>query len=264
LTLTRVTSTKWTAVGSSQAPVRGEIGGLTLSNDGGSPNTVIDIAVGSATSDDNSVYMTLGSAYTKSIASNWAVGTGNGGLDTGSVAASTWYHVYLIQRTDTGVVDALLSLSATSPTMPTSYTKKRRIGAIKTDGSSHILAFVQNGDEFLWATPVNDISTTTLGTTPTLIALSVPLGVKVNALMRCFFSNASGAQFLINSPDETSTAANTPSGNLTSVTTSTVPMQATLAVRTNTSSQIRAVASAASSTLTEATYGYIDSRGKFN
>ena len=47
--------------------------------------------------------LSLASAYTKTT-SAWGVGTGNGSLDTGSIANSTWYHVYLIKRVDTGVV----------------------------------------------------------------------------------------------------------------------------------------------------------------
>ena len=48
--------------------------------------------------------MLLASAYTKTTGS-WAVGSGNGGLDTGTITNSTWYHVFLMQRPDTEVVD---------------------------------------------------------------------------------------------------------------------------------------------------------------
>ena len=57
-------------------------------------------------------------------------------MDTGSVANNTWYHVHLIKRPVTGVVDVLFSLSATAPTLPTSYTIFRRIGSMRTDGSA--------------------------------------------------------------------------------------------------------------------------------
>ena len=104
----------------------------------------------------------------------------------------------------------LISLSATSPTLPTNYTKKRRIGSIRTDGSSHILAFSQNGDEFLWAAAFGDVNTSSLGTTATLLTLTVPTGVKVNALIRTVVGGDAGG-ILINSPDENSTAYQLPS-----------------------------------------------------
>src|SRR5256885_5414609 len=92
--------------------------GLTLSNNASNPSTTFAVAVGAASSDDaaigSRVLMTLTSAFTKTTAV-WAVGTGNGCLESGSVAPSTWYHVFLIQRTDTGVVELLCSRDFASP-----------------------------------------------------------------------------------------------------------------------------------------------------
>lgn len=241
---------------------RGYISGCSLSNDSGTPNTIIDISAGVVCSDDQSTLMKT-AAITKTTGS-WTVGTGNGGLDTGSVAASTWYHIYIIERLDTSVVDALISTSATSPTLPTNYTVKRRIGSIKTDGSSHLLAFNQNGDEFLWAAVVQDISISTLSTSGTLQALaSVPSGVKVNALLNVQISNAStAAAVVVASPDANSAGA----GPTTAVAVSQVNSQGfsfPLNVRTNTSQQVRAVSSVASTSLSLSTYGWVDTRGRF-
>jgi len=124
--------------------------------------------------------MTLTAAITKTTGA-WAVGSGNGGLDTGTVANSTWYHVYLIERPDTSVVDVLFSTSATAPTMPTGYTKKRRIGSILTDGSAHIIAFIQVGDRFQWSTPVADVNANNPGTSAVTRTLTVPTGIIVEA-----------------------------------------------------------------------------------
>jgi len=78
--------------------------------------------------------MTLASGLTKRLDANWAVGTNQGGLDTGSIANTTYY-VWLIQRSDTGVVDALFSLSSTSPTMPSNYDRKRLVGSFSRVGA---------------------------------------------------------------------------------------------------------------------------------
>lgn len=104
--------------------------GLGLTTNATDAANDIDIAVGSAAADVSPYYlMQLTSALTKRIDAAWAVGTNQGGLDTGSVANSTYY-IWLIQRSDTGVVDALFSLSSTAPTMPTNYDRKRRIGSL--------------------------------------------------------------------------------------------------------------------------------------
>src|SRR5438045_2280633 len=113
----------------------GVLYGCTLSAAGAT--ATFGIAAGTASG------MVLASAYTKTTAA-WAVGTALGALDTGAIANNTWYHAFLIERTDTGVVDVLISLSPTAPTMPASYTIKRRIGSMKTDGSAQWKAFSQN------------------------------------------------------------------------------------------------------------------------
>ncbi len=121
--------------------------GLVLSNNSGDANNDIDIAVGAAIDDSGTDAMVLSAILTKRSDAAWAVGTGNGGMDTGTKPANGWLYVWLIKRPDTGVVDALFSISPTSPTMPTSYTLKRRLGAVRTS-SSNILVFEQFGDEF--------------------------------------------------------------------------------------------------------------------
>lgn len=163
--------------------LRGYIGGLTLSNNSGSPQTTINTASGVAASDDATTLMRL-AAFTKNANAAWAVGSGNGCLATGSsLSNNMWYHVFVIARTDTGVVDQLCSTSL-SPTLPTSYTKKRRIGSFRTNSSAQILQFRQNADEFLWMSPFYDVNAQYLPSAQRgEIVLSVPTGVVVNALI---------------------------------------------------------------------------------
>jgi hypothetical protein len=241
------------------------LSGLTMSNNGGVPNSQIDIVAGVAADALNVEVIRLTSAISKSTASGWAVGTGNGGMDTGTVAASTWYHLWLIRRPDTGVVDALFSTSATSPTMPTSYTQKRRLGSVLTDGASHLIAFSQLGDEFLWSTPVADKSAFNVTSTSQLITLTVPTNVKVRAKFRVLYANSAAAGLaLIQSPDESTQAANTPTGNINlDAPSAGVGTAGNFEIRTNTSAQIRAVsAQAGNDLLYVITYGWIDRRGR--
>lgn len=70
--------------------------------------------------------------------------SGASGLDTGSEGSSTWYYVWLIGKTD-GTIDALLSASATAPTLPSGYTYKGRVGVVRNNSSSDFEGFQQRG-----------------------------------------------------------------------------------------------------------------------
>lgn len=61
---------------------------------------------------------------------------GAGGLDTGGVAASTWYYAYGITKDD-GTKALIASLSSAAPTLPVGYTKWARIGSFRTDGTAN-------------------------------------------------------------------------------------------------------------------------------
>lgn len=250
------------------AALKGHIHGLTLSRDAGDTSNDIAITAGEAASTETDpVLMVLASALTKQVDVAWAVGTGNGGLDTGSVANTT-YHVWLIQRSDTGVVDALFSTSASSPTMPTNYDRKRRIGSIVRAGGTN-RAFAQNGDEFTWSSSAGDVTANNPGTSAVTRTLTVPLGIVVDAVVHVGVRNDNNAVFAaalvapldaaddvpINGSYATTPAANLDSGRFATVMTR---------VKTNTSGQInsRLSASDADVTLNIYTRGYIDRRGR--
>lgn len=126
--------------------------------------TTFSVAPGGVGDDTFVSTILLGASITKSL-SAWAVGSGNGSLDTGAIAASTGYYVYLIKRPDTQVVDVLISLSATAPTMPTNYTLKRMIGWVLTNGSSQLVQWIGYvGGEQAWSVLTADVNDATLTT----------------------------------------------------------------------------------------------------
>jgi hypothetical protein len=138
------------------------ISGLITSNDTDTDHD-IQIAAGKARGDGDAYNLALAAALTKQIDAAWAVGDDQGGLDTGTVANSTMYAIWLIKRSDTGVVDALFSTSFTSPTMPANYDSKRLIGALATDGSANIIEYTQVGDYFAYkSATIQDVSDNTL------------------------------------------------------------------------------------------------------
>lgn len=144
--------------------------GLKITNDSGTPNSKIDITAGQVT------LTTAGgqvvSRTNVSLIVNFTLNGANG-LDTGSLAASTWYYVYVI---DNGAGAAALgSLSATAPTLPSGYSYKCRLGAVQTDGSSNFFRTLQLGNRASYkATAATNttapfvITTTTGSTSPTV------------------------------------------------------------------------------------------------
>lgn len=129
---------------SGQAPIYGVQGAfknLTASANGTSANVSVsadEIVVENA----SNAYKTLRSV---SLTINTA-NSGANGLDTGTLAASTWYAVFVIAKDD-GTTAGLMSTSSSAPTMPSGYTYKARVGWIRTDGTGnkYPLGFTQKG-----------------------------------------------------------------------------------------------------------------------
>jgi hypothetical protein len=236
------------------------LAGLVLSTAGGSGT--FGISAGEASDSTNVASMLLASAYTKTTAS-WAVGTGNGGLDTGAIANSTWYHVFVIQRVDTGVVDILFSLSPSAPTLPTGYTLFRRIGSMKTDTSAHWFLFYQFADQFLWDAPPTDLSNFALNATPVAKVLSTPLGVFVLAQILVELSNSTtNGVAKLYYPNGNAQSAGAPNAQIVTQVNG-VAVAVEVQVRTNASSQIEAVGNASvNNSLSLVTVGWFDSRGR--
>jgi hypothetical protein len=273
-TLYNDTGSAWTQVaGSVQGALAEQFTGLTLSNGVTNPSSTIGIAAGGASSDDATitarVMMILPSAFTKTTAT-WVAGTAAGCLDTGTVAASTWYSVFLIQRTDTGNVDVLCSASATAPVMPTNYTKKRRLGSILTDASVAINFFTQRAVFwFTWATPsALNVNQTNPGSPAAAVTATAttPNGVVTQALLNVSLENGSTANLPIYF-SALSDADLAPSNTATPLTTAAQTGLATPAhmggqtwVWTNTAQayRFRTVASGASDVLRIVTVGWYD------
>ena len=183
---------------------RQRIWGLTYANNAGDATNDIDIAAGGCMDATGAYWISL-SALTKQSDAAWAVGTAAGGLDTGAVGNSD-YFIWAIARSDTGVTDILFSLSATAPTMPTSYDYKRLIGWFRRSGGTIVgfktMELSGGGLRMRWKTPVADASNVSLTTTYATVVLSVPLGLAVKAFgnVAC---NAGGNGLNIREPGTT-------------------------------------------------------------
>lgn len=245
---------------------RSYLSGLALST-AADANNDLTIAIGSCRDSTDAASLALASALTKQSDAAWAVGTNAGGMDTGTKPTSATLHIWLIKRLDTGVVDALYSISETAPTMPTNYTVKRRIGSRRTDSSGNIINMHQYGDvNYFDTVQALDVDDSAQGTTAITRTLLVPLGLQFEAIINAMVTAASGVMAVsFTNLDLTDTA---PSITATPLSQLTVPNGAgqmasgQLRIITNTSGQIRTRSTNASTTVRIATAGWVDRRGK--
>jgi len=155
--------------------------GCTLSNDGVSPLTVLDVAIGTYTDITGSIYIPLTAPFTKSIAGPWLVGTGQPGMGAGVVASpNEWLHVFSIAST--AGTDIYFDTSTTAANKPPGTTAEAYLGSFKLSAASQIIPFTQNGQQFLYNTPINDVVSFSTRT-PTLVTLSTPLGLVTEPLI---------------------------------------------------------------------------------
>jgi hypothetical protein len=127
-------------------------------------------------------------ANTGSLTLNTAT-SGANGLDTGSLAANTWYYVYVIYNGTT--VSCLMSASSTAPTLPSGYTfSSGPISAVYLDGSKNIIGFTQFGRDYQFVVGSNlsglpSLATGSAGTVhataatfvSVAIGTAIPLGI---------------------------------------------------------------------------------------
>lgn len=330
---------------------RAYLAGLGTTNNAGTPNTKLDVAVGASRDSTDAFNIVVSALKTIDCTT-----TGANGLDIGALGNSLWYYVYAIAKADntaaalasqspsitattitvtiaspgvvtwtkhglgigapvvftttgalpTGITAGTtyyvkvvpsadtLQIAATqggsvintsgsqsgvhtgtsSPAMPSGYLYRRRIGAFKTDASAHILAFYQNGDEFLWASPPFDVNNVSVTTTASLLTLSVP-SVRVLANLNIFHNQQANTQAIyLSSPDQTDVApaASTSAGQAAPLSTignsyqgsgsAAVLVTAQARVWTNASAQIRARSNAGTEKIGIATVSWMDRRGR--
>ncbi len=131
-------------------------------------------------SDSTNVYSFATSAITKQIDATWAEGNNLGGCsnaaDSGAVQANTYYGVFVLSKpTALTTSDAIFAKTkanalADSNVVAAGFTICRLVGYVLTDGSSNIIAFINDGDgNILWDVIVDE----TISTSATRVALTV-------------------------------------------------------------------------------------------
>lgn len=147
--------------------------GLKITNDTVTPDEIIDISTGSIL-DSTGVYQLTSDA----VLSPSIVVSGFNGLDTGTVAASTVYAVYLVaDPVSQQEMGAVFSLSLTGPLMPFGYSAYALIGFVTTDGTSDILVGTWTGGNdtrrtFVYDAPIATAVTAGNATAYTAVSLA--------------------------------------------------------------------------------------------
>lgn len=256
--------------------LRSYLAGMILSNDATTANAVLDIAAGQAADSANVTMIALGQTFFKSTGGAWAAGPGAGGspktgMGTGlTIANATWYHVCAI--INAAAADVYFDTDAAcTANSPASTTARRRVGSFLTDGSAHIIAFTQRGDNVSWNTiPALDINTS-LSTTPADFTLAnVPLGVVVEAVMHVeadtVTNNAGIYVYSKTTADQAASLGSTPlmSVGTQESGTTTSEIIAQVRVFTDTAQKVRAVAVTGSNAIRAVVISWNDTRGRSN
>jgi hypothetical protein len=138
-------------------------------------NTVMSVASGQARNSSNVNDITLSAAQTITTTVS-----GAGGVDTGTIANSTFYGVYVVgDSTGYEATTAVISADLTTPLLPAGYDMYRRIGYVKTNGSAQFLEFRQDGlDASRWMWYDVAIATNiTAGASATFAAVDASAGL---------------------------------------------------------------------------------------
>jgi len=165
--------------------------GLTLANNTTDPTNDIDVQVGIMKK--GSLYVANNSVLTKRLDAAWAAGNNAGGLDFGSKANSTTYHVHALQKTSDGSFDALFSTSVSAPVVPTGYSSLGRVGSVVTNASGVIYKFTQFGNDVIYEAQQSGYSTTLSVPKAVTTFPGVPQGISVDLILIATADNSSGS-----------------------------------------------------------------------
>lgn len=228
----------------------------------------IDIAAGSCMDSTNVEPMTI-TALTKQIDATWAAGDDAGGLASGlTVDDNLWYHIFVVKVGSSYDVMFDTSVVCQNGVDNNSVTYYRRIGSVKTDGSSNLVSYWQVGDYFYWDVMVQDVASANPGTSAVSPTITTPLGVSVTALILGVVRKDAGQTILmVTSPDQADTSPTSANSQCVAGQNPLTDLfyhQSFITVQTSTTSTIRyrLDVSTATTTVYINTVGWIDQRGQ--
>ncbi len=191
-------------------PTEKNIAGLVPSNAADADHD-ITISTGSASDSTNKKKLSLTSAITKQLDATFAEGNNAGGLFTGTIAADTTYHLFIIQKDSDGSIDAGFDTSVIAANIPTGFTAFRRVFSVDTNASANIRPFnaieiTGGGINHLLDGRRQDVNDTAPGTSANIAVLSVPIDIEVLALMSAELTEPATVSIIITSVSATDVA----------------------------------------------------------
>jgi hypothetical protein len=134
--------------------------------------TTLTVAAGRARNSSNENDIILSSGVTINGAAN-----GINGLDTGALANATLYTIYAVgDSSQNNTPGAVISASASQPTLPVGYDMYRAIGYVRTDGSAEFLLGYWSGSanerKFFYDAPIATAVTAGASTTDAAVTLT--------------------------------------------------------------------------------------------
>lgn len=186
--------------------------GYKITNNTTDADHDLDIEAGGCMSWDRTTWIE-GSALTKRFDAAWASGTGNGGMDTGSIPTSGGLYLYAIYHPDDGV-DYIGSTTdpTTGPSLPTGYTKYAYIGYRPTDSSANFYSVIQTGTYHELYPVVQFYGSTNPGTSS--IDHTVQAPIRAKAQLWSVLSSSSVTTYLWAGNPATTPSVNSPAGNI--------------------------------------------------
>jgi hypothetical protein len=243
---------------------RSYLAGLQLTYSSG---TTLAVAAGQCRDSTNVANITVSALTACAITAStaWTAGSSQNKLNNQALPAAGTLHVFAMRKDSDGTGDIIIDASLT-PSLPSGYTYYRRIASLRTSSSAW-RAWVQDGDSFMYLTPVGDVVAGNMANTRTLRTLTVPVGIRIQAIIGVTqYSDATvnPAGVWIGDPSVTdaSVAAITPNPVLT-FRTANEGQSIYMRCYTNTSAQVadRGFTALASNTWYN-TFGWIDTRGR--
>src|ERR1019366_1284612 len=158
--------------------------GLKIVN-GGSPSSIISVTANSAVMVSSSGLVQSRNTISLTglnITTGTSTSTANG-MDGEAPGTSAWIYIWLIDNgSATAALTSLASGNGLAPSLPSGYTYKCRVGAMRVDGSGNLLRTLQLGNDVQYTviTPSNTAAFPTLSsgavgstTVPTWVSTSV-------------------------------------------------------------------------------------------
>ena len=172
---------------------------------GFSSTTAITVTAGAFPFDDGTGQARNSFSGTKTTAA-FVAGSGNGGLDTGTIASNTWYYPYAISNASGSLTDYVISANPSAPNLSATnllpYTKYTRLkGAFKTKpASSQIINFKNfKGEISLFtSTPAEQLISTAVATSLVVVTNALPvIPVKASIAMKFDCTGLGGSSLTV-------------------------------------------------------------------